>query len=612
MTITSAIRRTVGSVLDYLRGFSPREDTYALGGDDLSFQEKVTQAGSGGVLPRVMSNPEAFDDLDIGSVLESVYELVPRSFEKSGAHDRKYLEDIFHYPVNDLCEIEERQEVITELQMDEDLWNHALAVKTSLDMCLYDERFRSAANGLKSLQDAANIVEFVQSIRKMAMPRSKRLKSIKGLGRKLDEDDRFREAESFMSELYIPYRLGDVIEDNSGNLRAISGVTSRRDFFGGNRILLEVAERMFTEEPFNRFLNDEAKALELLKTMRSRLGLWHKELFSFSLSGHDLDQWGKNERKKYLDLMEYWLSLMNEAVYSRVPKLEIGDLSKQLGFYLGAAALQRKWASAGFPVTNPKILDRREIKASIMGSFNTSLMQRHRRDSIVSNDVVSDRDHNLFILTGPNNGGKTTYIRQVGQMYWLAHIGMGIPVERAEISGIDSLFTSFNTEDNTAQGTGLYLTELKRIAQFSRPAPEQPCMSPYSIIFFDEFANGTDHEESVRRTAIVLDYLSDKGVTAYFTTHKHEIADMVDRGKLKGAVNLAAEARIQGDLIETTYRIIRNAKEKSYGYVQAEIMGITAESLRTHLMDEMAQGLYPLEDTRLNTKVSLGNENKQA
>jgi len=184
-------------------------------------------------------------------------------------------------------------------------------------------------------------------------------------------------------------------------------------------------------------------------------------------------------------------------------------------------------------------------------------------------------------------------------MYWLAHVGMAIPAERAEISTVDALFTSFNTEDNTAEGTGLYLTELKRISQFSRPGEDQPLMTPYSIIFFDEFANGTDHEESVKRTKTVLDYLSRKGVTAYFTTHKHEISAMVERGELPGALNLAAEVKRDGDAIKTTYRIVRNAKEGSYGFVQAEAMGITPESLLARLRDEISQGFYPLEDTRL-------------
>lgn len=178
---------------------------------------------------------------------------------------------------------------------------------------------------------------------------------------------------------------------------------------------------------------------------------------------------------------------------------------------------------------------------------------------------------------------------------------MGLPADRAEISTIDAIFTSFNTEDNTAEGTGLYLTELKRISQFSRPMPGQPRMTPYSIVFFDEFANGTDHEESVKRTKIVLEYLSRKGVTAYFTTHKHEIADMVEAGELPGAVNLGAEVRRNGNGIDTTYRILRHTKEKSYGHIQAEAMGITPESLRTYLLEEIAKEIYPIEDTRVET-----------
>jgi hypothetical protein len=97
----------------------------------------------------------------------------------------------------------------------------------------------------------------------------------------------------------------------------------------------------------------------------------------------------------------------------------------------------------------------------------------------------------------------------------------------------------------------------------------------------------------VKRTKTVLDYLCRKGVTAYFTTHKHEIADMVDQGELAGAVNLAAEVcHGDGGGVTTTYRIVRNAKEKIYGYVQAEAMGITPEALNLLIEEEVSCGLY--------------------
>lgn len=599
MTLTLAIKKTTRNVLEYLRGFFPREDTYIIEDKLLSPEQ-----GRELIIPeeapgRVMSNPEAFQDLDIGSVMDAVYHAVPRDFDRGKARDRSYIEEIFHYPSHNADNIGERQAAITELQQDETLWHQLLAVKSSLDSCLYDERFLSSIYGLKTLQDAANIVAFVLAVRQMKTPESRRLKRVKDLGCKFDQDERYREAETFIRELYLPYELGDVIDDNTAFLRHISGVGSRREFFSGNRIILEVTERLFADERFKRFLNNEAQAVELLKTMTTKIDFWHKELFSFNLSGFDLQNWGKDERKKYADLMEYWLLLVNEGVYARVPPLDVGDLSQELGFYLGAAALQRKWASAGFPVTNPRMVGKRERRVVIEGSFNTSLMKRFTRDEIISNDILSGKDRNVFVITGPNNGGKTTYIRQVGQMYWLAHVGMGLPVSHAELGLVDSIFTSFNTEDNTEEGTGLYLTELKRIAQFSRPAPGQPYLTPYSVVFFDEFANGTDHEESVKRTKTVLDYLCRKGVTAYFTTHKHEIADMVEKGELPGAVNLAAEVHHVSGTVKTSYRIVRNAKEKSYGHVQAEAMGITPESLHKLIEEEIAKGLYPREDTRL-------------
>lgn len=585
--------------MDYLRGFTPRQDIYAPEGPGTFYDRKDHEDIREQADRFVRSNHEAFNDLDIGGVLEKVFDAVPRQYERGRALDRKYLDGTFHNPVTDRDEIAERQAVISELQDDEELWVQVLAVKSKLDMCLYDERFISSVHGLKSLQDASNLVELVLSIRRMKEPVSRRLKRVKDLGARFDADEKFREAETFIRELYVNYELGDVIDDNMGCLHSISGVRSRREFYGGNRIILEVAERMLTEKPFIQFINDEARAVKLLKTMKSRLDIWHGEMFSFNLSGINLEMWGKNERKRYGDLMEYWLLLANEAVYSRIPKLEIGDVSQELSFYLGAAALQRKWKENDFTVSVPAILEKREIRAAIYGACNTSLIERFSVDRVIRNDIVSDRDHNLFVITGPNNGGKTTYIRQVGQMYWLVHLGMGLPTEKAELSAIDAIFTSFSTEDSTAEGTGSYLTELKKISQFSRPAVGQPCMTPYSIVLFDEFANGTDHEESVKRTKIVLEYLSQKGVTAYFITHKHEIADMVAAGDLRGAVNLGAEVKRNGNRIEMTYRIVRNAKENSYGHIQAEAMGITAEALRTHLTEEIARKAYPIEDTRI-------------
>lgn len=190
-------------------------------------------------------------------------------------------------------------------------------------------------------------------------------------------------------------------------------------------------------------------------------------------------------------------------------------------------------------------------------------------------------------------------MRQVGQMYWLAHIGMPLPAKSAEISLIDGIFTSFSGQDNTQAGTGQYLTELKRIKEFTVSHNGNKVITPYSLLFFDEFANGTDHEEAVYRTKVVLDHISKKGTTAYFTTHKHEISQYVNSGKIPGALNIASEIKTNGKGIEPTHRIIRDMNEKSYGYIIAESIDITEKALFDALIQEVTNKKYSIGHTRL-------------
>lgn len=95
--------------------------------------------------------------------------------------------------------------------------------------------------------------------------------------------------------------------------------------------------------------------------------------------------------------------------------------------------------------------------------------------------------------------------------------------------------------------------------------------------------------------------MNDRRALSLFTSQKHAIADMAEAGKLSGTVSRGADVRRSGAGIETTYRILRNAKERSYGHIQAETMGITSESLRTYLIEEIAQNIYPVEDTRMKS-----------
>jgi hypothetical protein len=591
MNANHPLEKTARRILDYLRGFQAREDIYALEKPDRA----ADPAGR-----FVRSNREAFNDLGMGGVLEQVFAAVPRKYEKGRVIDREYVEDLFRNPTFDRDEIAQRQEAISELQHDEALWNQVLAVKSSLDTCLCDERYRSAVQGLRPLQDASNVVGFVLAIRGMRKPVAQRLKRVKDLGARFDADARFREVERFMEELYSPYGIGDAIDDNMDYLGSISSVGSRRGFYGANRILLEATERMLSEEPFRQFINDEARSVKLLSTMKSKLDLWHKEMFRFHLTGASLEAWGKNERKQYRDLMEYWLLLVNEAVYSRMPKLEVGDLTSELGFYLGAAALQRKWEADNFPVTLPVILERREIRATVTGACNTSLMERLHADRIVRNDICSDRDHNLFVVTGPNNGGKTTYIRQIGQMYWLAHLGMGIPARQRRALAPSMPSSPPSTRKTTPQRAPDCISRTERESpNFSARVGSAAYDSLFPCNFLMNLPMELDHEESVKRTKIDVDVFEPKRRDRLLLQRTSTRSPTWSPGANCRARSISGRSRQNG-----------NAWKRPTGWsgmpgktamaTFREAMGITAESLQRYLQEEIGhQNLYSCRNTRM-------------
>jgi len=119
---------------------------------------------------------------------------------------------------------------------------------------------------------------------------------------------------------------------------------------------------------------------------------------------------------------------------------------------------------------------------------------------------------------------------------------------------------------------------------------------------------GTDNEEAVYRTKIVLEHLSKKGTTAYFTTHKHEIAEYVKRGKILGAMNLAVGTTQENNSIKYNYNIIRNAHEKSYGNLIAEGANVTEKILSQIITNELSEKRYQIDHTRIKQYAELNNK----
>ncbi|MBN2566749.1 hypothetical protein JXB02_01530 [Candidatus Woesearchaeota archaeon] len=569
----------------YLKRFKERDESFGL-------MIEVRTEGNVGY------NAPAYEDLEI--------EVVHRKVD-DGAHSwgvgneqQQYNEHIFLNPTNDTAVLVERQEAIGELMEDKVLAEWAQEVKLAGDRFQHDKHFSHDMRDehVQRLERANLLVNLIEAITAPTQAKSAYLTSIQDFGARFAADEGFQKVKEFMNALYREYDLGNATAKMRCDLGHgdLESVENRRHLYATAEKMIEITGRLLDEERFEGFLNNEAEGVNLKKTLEERKGFYNKILFVFE---GGLDNFQRTHNSGYHQLTDYWLDLINEAVYAKLPEAELHDSMQTLGFLIGAAKVQREWAERGVPVTRPTFLPMEEKRTVIEGGYNTTLMKALEAEDVVTNDIISDKDRNVFVVTGPNNGGKTTYIRHVGQAYWLSHIGMWLPAEKAELSTIDGIFTSYTYQDDTEQGTGLYLTELKRVKEFTNPSNGNHASTPYSVVFFDEFANGTDHVESVEATKIVLEHLVMKGITAYFTTHKQEIADAVETGELPHSMNLAVEARQNGSGIEFTHRVIRDARERSYGNLQREAIGITREGLYASLEKDIRQGKYAKDATRV-------------
>jgi DNA mismatch repair protein MutS len=179
----------------------------------------------------------------------------------------------------------------------------------------------------------------------------------------------------------------------------------------------------------------------------------------------------------------------------------------------------------------------------------------------------------MFVITGPNNGGKTTYVRTVGLVQLMSQKGLFVTAESAEVSFVDGMYTHFVTPDDITKGEGRYRNELIRVKEIFEEA------TPYSLVILDEPCGGTSYEEGCRQSLVVLDGIHKLGPATYYTTHMHPVAEAVDSGRYPAARNLSVECRYDGKKIKYTYKVKAGASDRSYGEEIARDIGLMPEKI---------------------------------
>ena len=194
----------------------------------------------------------------------------------------------------------------------------------------------------------------------------------------------------------------------------------------------------------------------------------------------------------------------------------------------------------------------------------------------VPNDCLLDPDtEQVWLITGPNMGGKSTFLRQVGLCVYLAQIGSFVPCASATVGVVDRIFTRVGASDQIARGASTFFVEMKETATILRQASDR------SLVLLDEVGRGTSTYDGLSLAWAVTEALHD-GPRAkprtIFATHYHELTELTDH--LPRLRNRTVRVAEEGGEIVFLHQIAPGRADRSYGIHVAQLAGVTEPVLR--------------------------------
>ncbi len=222
--------------------------------------------------------------------------------------------------------------------------------------------------------------------------------------------------------------------------------------------------------------------------------------------------------------------------------------------------------------------------------------RRTGADPFVPNDItLNATTHQLVILTGPNMGGKSTYLRQTALLCVMAQAGSFVPAREAKLPLVDRIFARVGASDNIARGHSTFMVEMQETANILN------CATSRSLVVLDEIGRGTATFDGLSIAWAVAEHLAANAKVrpkTLFATHYHELTDLADA--TPGVVNFHVSAREWKDDIIFLRKIVPGRSDRSYGIQVARLAGLpkaviarAGEILAALERDELTRGGRP-------------------
>jgi DNA mismatch repair protein MutS len=211
--------------------------------------------------------------------------------------------------------------------------------------------------------------------------------------------------------------------------------------------------------------------------------------------------------------------------------------------------------------------------------------------TFVPNDLRLGPDQGfLWLITGPNMSGKSTFIRQVALITLLAHLGSFVPASKATVGLTDRIFTRVGASDELSRGHSTFMVEMTEAANILNNATSR------SLVILDEIGRGTSTYDGVSLAWAITEYLHNTaGCRALFATHYHELAELAD--SLPGLRNYNVLVQEDRDTVVFLHQIAAGSADKSYGIHVAQLAGVPGE-----VLDRAKEVLAELEGRHVHTR----------
>ena len=262
----------------------------------------------------------------------------------------------------------------------------------------------------------------------------------------------------------------------------------------------------------------------------------------------------KLEEKLYKMLIEYLANYLSA----------FSDTAKSLAEL--DALLSLAQVAVKFNFCKPQI-GKNIKKIEIEAGFHP-VVQHFVKENFITNDTLLDNEENqMMIITGPNMAGKSTYMRQVAIITFLAHIGSFVPAKSAKISITDRIFTRVGASDDLAFGQSTFMVEMSEVANILANATDK------SLVVLDEIGRGTSTFDGLAIAWAVVEYIAKNlKCKTLFATHYHELSEL--EGVIVGVKNYKITVKEINDNIVFLRKIVRGHASRSFGVEVAQLAGV--------------------------------------